>query len=150
MGRSLIEDLYKEKYNHFVKVFKKKYPRLNNVEDIVQDTFLKLLERDVKNTNVSSLAYIAINNNFKNYFRVLKNQTEHVEVTDYLDLEEKKSDPQIEKVVKEYNELYLHYYMGFNYYEVAEILGIPMNTVKTRIRLSKIKLKRRLDNYVNK
>ena len=42
--------------------------------------------------------------------------------------------------------LELLYYQGFTYYEIAEIVDIPLNTVKSRFRLAKEHLKRILEH----
>jgi DNA-directed RNA polymerase specialized sigma24 family protein len=43
--------------------------------------------------------------------------------------------------------LLLFYQQGFSYKEIAEILGIPINTVKTYISRGKEQLKDKLQNY---
>ena len=43
--------------------------------------------------------------------------------------------------------LLLFYQQGFEYKEIADILGIPINTVKTHIGRGKEQLKEKLKNY---
>lgn len=45
--------------------------------------------------------------------------------------------------------LLLFYQQGFEYKEIADILGIPINTVKTHISRGKEQLKEKLKNYLN-
>lgn len=46
------------------------------------------------------------------------------------------------------NALLLFYQQGFEYKEIAEILGMPINTVKTHIKRGKEQLKEKLKNYL--
>jgi len=150
MGGKLIEDFYKKHFNYYVKLFQKKYPKLNNVEDIIQETFIYLLKREVENINLPSLIYITINNRIKNHFVSNYYKINNVEIHDGLDLEKNTEvNHNIERLCKNYIELYMHYYEGFKYHEIAEILNMPINTVKTRIRTNKTKLKKDLKNYVH-
>ena len=42
----------------------------------------------------------------------------------------------------------LHYFQGLNYEQIAEVLGLPLGTVKSRINRAKMLLKDRLRDYV--
>jgi RNA polymerase sigma-70 factor (ECF subfamily) len=57
-------------------------------------------------------------------------------------------DEALNKINEEYKKaLLLFYQQGFGYKEIVEILGLPINTVKTHIRRGKEQLKEVLKEY---
>lgn len=58
---------------------------------------------------------------------------------------------EINTVMKTIPEIYytgfMMYYEGFKYYEIAEYLGVPEGTVKTRIHTARKVLQKKLRNY---
>ncbi|MDX5324803.1 MAG: RNA polymerase sigma factor, partial [Bacteroidota bacterium] len=48
---------------------------------------------------------------------------------------------------RNYVEAFMMHYNGYKYEEIAEILGIPLGTVKSRIFLARKKMMEKLSDY---
>ncbi len=131
-------------------------------EDLTQEVFMKLYKNlksiDPEKSFKSWLYKIATNAAY-DWFRAKRNKREllildkddapetigedspYLEIEGNIDLEEafKKIKP-IHRTV-----LSLFYFEGFDYKEIASILSIPINTVKTHIRRGKESLKNELE-----
>jgi len=134
--------------------------------DLLQETFFKALKnRDKfqKGTNIKGWLYTIMKNTFINAYRKKKNQNTFIDETDnkyFINLKESektaKTDStvdreymmkQIQTVEKTYVETFMMYYNGYKYEEIAEILGIPLGTVKSRIFLARKKMMEKLKDY---
>lgn len=134
--------------------------------DLLQETYYKALKNSEKfqeGTNIKGWLYTIMKNTFINAYRKKKNQNTFVDDTDnkyFINMKETektvKTDAsvdqeymmkQINSVEKTYVETFMMYYNGYKYEEIAEILGIPLGTVKSRIFLARRKMMAKLKDY---
>jgi RNA polymerase sigma factor (sigma-70 family) len=146
-GESLMRLAYTYVKNHQV------------AEDIVQDVFLKAFEKQSDFREESSyksyLYRITINRSY-DYFRswsyknlLLTDKITKIvrqeKSTELLDITENENYLLGEKILSlpiKYREvIILHYYNDYGIDDIAFILGIPPNTIKTRLRRGREKLK---------
>ncbi len=145
------------------------YQLTRNVEDsndLVQETMLKAFTYQHKfeaGTNLKGWLYTIMKNTFINNYRRLVKRNTFIDQTDndyYLDQvshliknegEQKFIRQDIEKAI---NKLPLNLskpftmnFKGFKYHEIAEILHIPIGTVKTRIFVARRALRQELYIY---
>lgn len=135
-------------------------------DDLLQETYFKALKNSDKfqeGTNIKGWLYTIMKNTFINAYRKKKNQNTFVDDTDnkyFINMKEtekaSKTDStvdqeymmkQINSVEKTYVETFMMYYNGYKYEEIAEILGIPLGTVKSRIFLARRKMMAKLADY---
>lgn len=135
-------------------------------DDLMQETFFKALRNQDKfqqGTNIKGWLYTIMKNTFINAYRKRKNQNTFVDETDnkyFINLGETEKSvqtdalvdrdymmKQINEVEKTYVETFMMYYNGYKYEEIAEILGIPLGTVKSRIFLARKKMMSKLQDY---
>ena len=135
-------------------------------DDLLQETYYKALKNSDKfqeGTNIKGWLYTIMKNTFINAYRKKKNQNTFVDDTDnkyFINMKETektvKTDgtvdqeymmKQINSVEKTYVETFMMYYNGYKYEEIAEILGIPLGTVKSRIFLARRKMMAKLADY---
>lgn len=141
---------------------------LEDANDLLQETMLKAFayrSRFMEGTNLKGWLYTIMRNSFiNNYRRALKRNT-FIDTTDntfFLDTpmhvtgnagEEKflKRDLQaaIESLPYDLRRTFLMNTNGFKYHEIADILKIPIGTVKTRIFVARRVLRKRLREYTN-
>ena len=125
------------------------YQLTRNVEDtndLVQDTLLKAFtyqDKFTDGTNLKGWLYTIMKNTFiNNYRRMVKRNTfiDQTENDYYLDSESLsvKNQGEMKFILND---------SGFKYHEIAEILHIPIGTVKTRIFVAKRQLREKLNNY---
>lgn len=150
-GESLMRLAYTYVKNHQV------------AEDIIQDVFLKAFEKQNdfkgKSSYKTYLYRITINRSY-DYFRSWSYKNllftdkitkiiKHEKSTDLLVITENENYLLGEKILSlplKYREvIILHYYNDYAIEEIANILSIPSNTVKTRLRRGRQKLKGLLD-----
>jgi RNA polymerase sigma factor, sigma-70 family len=134
-----------------------------DANDLLQETSLKVLDNEdnyVENHNFKSWAFTIMRNLFINNYRKMANYKESSEPLDFnLPLEavespeEIMSVKEINSVLKEFSEEYrvpISMYMaGYMYQEIADKLGLPLGTVKSRIFLARKLLLERLKDFVN-
>ena len=135
-------------------------------DDLMQETYFKALKNQDKfqqGTNIKGWLYTIMKNTFINAYRKKKNQNTFVDETDnkyFINLGESEKTVQtdaavdreymmnqINEVEKTYVETFMMYYNGYKYEEIAEILGIPLGTVKSRIFLARRKMMDKLQDY---
>lgn len=134
--------------------------------DLTQDTLLKAITNQDKyapGTNMKGWLYTIMRNTFINKYRKMKSRKTFVDTTDggyFLNMKESaketRSDAgidykhmleQIETVDKTYVDTFMMHYQGYKYEEIADILQIPLGTVKSRIFLARKKLMEKLKDY---
>lgn len=134
--------------------------------DLIQDTLLKALsnrEKFSEGTNLKAWLYTIMRNTFiTNYHRLMRrntfidptanlhylNSTSHVtdnQGTSNLAMDE--IDSAINKLSYVYKTPFMMYYKGYKYHEIADILDIPIGTVKNRIHIARKELKSSLKSY---
>lgn len=134
--------------------------------DLIQETYFKAIKNSDKfqeGTNIKGWLYTIMKNTFINAYRKKKNQNTFVDETEnkyFLNLRESEKTAttdslvdteylmrQIHSVDKTYIETFMMYYNGYKYEEIAEIMGIPLGTVKSRIFLARRKMMDKLQDY---
>ena len=153
-----------DKQNVFLKQLALKLTKqLDDAEDLIQDTYFKALKNQDKyeqGTNLKGWLYTIMKNTFINNYRKKKVQNTFVDETDNgyfidqginnrVDHADKNVDQeyimrQIESIEKNYVEAFMMHYNGYKYEEIAEILDIPLGTVKSRIFLARKKMMEKL------
>ncbi len=134
--------------------------------DLLQETSLKALDNEDKytdETNFKGWIYTIMRNIFiNNYRKALRDQT-YVDTTDNqyflnqgIDVEVDSTEvaydlKEIRHIVnglsKEYRVPFAMYVSGFKYREIAERLGLPLGTVKSRIYITRQKLQQDLKDF---
>ena len=134
--------------------------------DLLQETSLKALDNEDKytaETNFKGWIYTIMRNIFiNNYRKALRDQT-YVDQTDnqfYLnqniDIEGDSTEgsydlKEMSRIVnalpKEYRIPFSMYVSGFKYREIADKLGLPLGTVKSRIYFTRQKLQEELKDF---
>lgn len=134
--------------------------------DLLQETSLKALDNEDKytaETNFKGWIYTIMRNIFiNNYLKALRDQT-YVDQTDnqfYLnqniDIEGDSTEgsydlKEMRRIVnalpKEYRIPFSMYVSGFKYREIADKLGLPLGTVKSRIYFTRQKLQEELKDF---
>lgn len=135
-------------------------------QDLVQDTTLKVLDNESKyvdNVNFKGWVFTIMRNIFiNNYRRQVRNATV-VDTTEdlyHLNLSQESglSTPEgsfaakeisiaINSFSKEYKEPFSMYIAGYKYSEIAEKMGLPLGTVKSRIFFARKRLQTLLKDY---
>lgn len=140
----------------------------NNEEakDLLQDTMLKAMmykDKFVEKTNLKAWTYTIMKNTFiNNYRRKVRSNTimDDTKELYFLNIpqdsgmespEQAYDVNEINKAIGELEEEYrtpfeMHH-SGFKYREIAEVLGLPIGTVKSRIFLARQKLMDSLEDY---
>jgi RNA polymerase sigma-70 factor (ECF subfamily) len=145
------------------------YQLTRNVEDtndLIQDTMLKAFmyqDKFTDGTNLKGWLYTIMKNTFiNNYRRTVKrntfiDQTENDYYLDSISHSEKNLGDQnfvmrdiqnaINKLPVSLKKPFTMNNSGFKYHEIAEILRIPIGTVKTRIFVARRQLREALNSY---
>ena len=145
------------------------YQLTRNVEDtndLVQDTLLKAFtyqDKFTDGTNLKGWLYTIMKNTFINNYRRMVKRNTFIDQTDndyYLDSESLSVKNQgeikfilndiedaINKLPMSLKKPFTMNFSGFKYHEIAEILHIPIGTVKTRIFVAKRQLREQLNAY---
>ncbi|RZK58585.1 MAG: RNA polymerase sigma factor [Pedobacter sp.] len=135
-------------------------------DDLFQDTMVKALryvDQFKEGTNIKGWLFTIMRNTFINDYRkdVRKNaiitqedeiSSAHLMKSSSTNAAEGKfamADIQrsLDKLPKCYYDPFIQYFEGYKYHEIAEDLGIPIGTVKTRIHMARQILKKQLKVY---
>ena len=134
--------------------------------DLIQETLLKALanrDKFTDGTNLKAWLYTIMKNTFiTNYHRLVKRKT-FIDTTDNLhfinsskhvtengasgSLAMDEIHAAIKELSYEYKTPFMMHYKGYKYYEIADILDIPIGTVKNRIHIARKELKTKLKSY---
>ncbi|MCI4670872.1 MAG: RNA polymerase sigma factor [Bacteroidia bacterium] len=134
--------------------------------DLIQETLLKAIanrEKFTDGTNLKAWLYTIMKNTFiTNYHRLVKRKT-FIDTTDNLHFINsskhitenaagtKLAMDEINDAIKdlsyEYKTPFLMHFKGYKYFEIADILNIPIGTVKNRIHIARKELKGKLKSY---
>ncbi len=138
----------------------------DDAEDLLQDTFLKAItyrNNFEESTNLKAWTYTIMKNTFINNYR--KNARQNTVFDNTKDLyflsrncdtsnvepdsifREKEINGIIEQLNNELKIPFRMYIQGFKYKEIADILGLKIGTVKSRIFFSRKKLTEMLEDY---
>ena len=143
-------------FNYCLRITKNR----GEAEDVTQETFIKIYthrklidpEKNIKTwifTIATNTAYDFLRKKKRKNETSLEDETIY-DLKTYYPKESVQSDVEkaLEKINPEYKKaLVLFYQQGFKYEEIAEILAIPVNTVKTHISRGKEELKELLKEY---
>lgn len=140
----------------------------DKAHDLVQETYLKALTYQSKfssDTNLMAWVYTIMKNTFINEYRrnvkakaTLGCQTGRLQISFskddfYPSVESIHSEKEIYKKIAllevEFREPFQLFLKGYKYKEIAEMLYLPLGTVKSRIFFTRKKLCRCLSDYVN-
>lgn len=140
--------------------------QMDDADDLIQETFYKAIKNQDKyrtGTNLKGWLYTIMKNTFINNYRKKKNQNTFVDDTDnryFINsgdnaktvetdtlVDQEYIMRQIESIDKNYLEAFMMHYNGYKYEEIAEILDIPLGTVKSRIFLARKKMMNKLQDY---
>jgi len=139
---------------------------LEDADDLLQDTFIKAITNRDKfkdGTNLRAWLYTMMRNIFINNYRKAKTRNTFNDPTDtgfFLESNAQAANEtadssvdvqHIESVVNsvqyDYRIAFKMYFTGYKYEEIAQELGIPLGTVKSRIFLARKELQTRLQEY---
>lgn len=134
--------------------------------DLLQDTTLKVLDNEDKyaeNTNFKGWVFTIMRNIFINNYRRAGRAATVVDTTEnlyHLNLSQDSglespegsfSVGEITEAINEFDEAYrvpfAMHVQGFKYNEIAEHMGLPLGTVKSRIFFARKKLQQRFTDY---
>ena len=138
----------------------------DDAEDLVQDTMLKAIRYSTRfetGTNLKSWLFMILKNTFINNYRRKHRlnafmTARSIDVADNLpdnstyNLGENKCivddiHKVLERLPHDYQYPFMKYFEGYKYHEIADELKIPIGTVKTRIHLARLILKKNLKAY---
>ncbi|WP_086478168.1 RNA polymerase sigma factor [Arenibacter amylolyticus] len=154
--KNLFEDLY-ESLVHYA--FGYLYDR-NASEDVVQETFIYLWEKAdtiALKSSLNSYLYAMVRNRCLNYLKAIKitDQEGLLELHSVIDHEYHLEALEEEEKVKIYNKVIsiieslppnmqtivkLRFISNYKYLEIAEEMGVSVNTVKTQLKRAKIRI----------
>jgi RNA polymerase sigma-70 factor (ECF subfamily) len=133
-----------------------------HAKDILQDTFIKVYTHHKKideTKNIKSWIFTIATNTAYDFLKSNKgrksinleeeDETFHA-LTSYTNREGVTTDVNeaLKKLKSDYkNPILLYYKEGFDYKEIADILSLPINTIKTHISRGKSQLKQLLKDY---
>ncbi len=146
-------------YNYCLRILKNS----PNAKDVTQETFIKVYKNRKlidPEKNIKTWIFTIATNAAYDFLRSKKRKNEiSLDPDNETILSFKAYYPQeglvsdvdkaLEQINQEYKKVLLLYYQqGFQYQEIAEILDMPINTVKTHISRGKEQLKDKLKNYL--
>lgn len=140
----------------------------DDADDLVQETLLKALTYRTKfaeGTNLKGWLYTIMKNSFINNYRRMVKRNTFIDTTDntyFLDntshVAENEGENKflmkdlvtaIDSLPFDLKRTFQMNLKGFKYHEIAEILSIPIGTVKTRIFVARRQLRKRLGVYAS-
>lgn len=147
MGKREFTEVY---YRHVDTVYRVCYSFMKNqadTEDMVQETFLRLLSSPKSFENErheKAWLIVTASNVCKDTLKKWWRKTENIE--DFLDIaaEPKQEDSLLEVILQlpedAKDAVYMYYYEGYTTVEIAEFLHCPESTVRSRLMRAKKKL----------
>ncbi|MDX5346724.1 MAG: RNA polymerase sigma factor [Hymenobacteraceae bacterium] len=139
----------------------------DDAKDLVQETMLKALtnrEKFTAGTNLKAWLFTIMRNTFINNYNKISKRTSGIDLTDPAhqvmlsgNLVARNSalssfvmediQDAVARIEEEYRKPFMMYYVGYKYTEIAELLQLPIGTVKNRIHLARKELKQQLHVY---
>lgn len=137
-----------------------------DAQDLMQDTTLKVLdnqEKFIDNVNFKGWVLTIMRNIFiNNYHKIVRTQTVvdqsvdlyNLDITNESGFDSPEGSYQIQEISKAIENLnkdlkipFSMYVSGYKYNEIAEKLGLPLGTVKSRIFFARQELQKTLKDY---
>lgn len=155
--RRALEALYLSYHRRLARFLSRFTPRYENVEEIINDTFMAVWQRakDFRNASQVSTWILAIA--YRTALNSLRRQKNHAATQNLADSPEQAIDPMLETEVQDWLNrglnhlpieqrltLELAYHMGHSMEEIAAITGSPVGTVKARMFHARQKLRQYL------
>lgn len=140
-------------------------------EDLVQDTMLKAVRNrskfeDWHEKSLESWLYVILKNTFLSAYRKHKKRTEKLAMLSDLEgflpsrrlgvnqagslIIAEELERAFKSIKEEYRTTFLLYHKGFKYSEIANILSLPLGTVKSHIHEARKALQRQLREFADK
>lgn len=139
---------------------------IDDADDLVQETLLKAIRYSklyVEGTNLKGWLYTIMRNTFINDYRRMAKHRNIIETTEEINsaqLYKSASHNQVDNkfisddvnkalamLSAEYYIPFTKHFEGYKYHEIADMLNIPIGTVKTRIHVARQLLKSNLKIY---
>jgi RNA polymerase sigma-70 factor (ECF subfamily) len=141
----------------------------DDANDLIQETVLKAFsnrDKFAEGTNLKGWLFTIMKNTFiTNYQRMVRRNT-FIDSTDnlhyinssnsvtenfaYSSFAMKDIKKALDNLDKTFKDPFLMHFKGYKYFEIAEILNIPIGTVKNRIHIARNELKKYLKQYATK
>jgi RNA polymerase sigma factor (sigma-70 family) len=154
-------------HKNALQAFALKYTQdIDDANDLVQDTLLKAFRYSglfKQGTNLRGWLFTILKNTYINEYRRIKRKENVIVQTEEISNQNLSNNAEsntcnskfvtddinkiLSKLQPEYYIPFVKYFEGYKYQEIAEMLDIPIGTVKTRIHLARQILKSRLKVY---
>ncbi|HSI89660.1 MAG TPA: sigma-70 family RNA polymerase sigma factor, partial [Adhaeribacter sp.] len=141
----------------------------DDARDLVQETLLKALLHHDKfkaGTNMKAWLYTIMRNTFINNYNKVTRRSSRIDTTEHFQyygtddrfITQNRAPGSfamaditaaIEDLSEEFKTPFMMYYVGYKYLEIAEMLQIPIGTVKNRIHIARKELKSALRVYAS-
>lgn len=158
-NRRALEDLYVGYHRRLARFLSRFTPRYENIEEIINDTFMVVWQNAKDFRNASQVSTWIIGIAYRTALKSIRRQKNHSGTHSLDDYPEQAIDPTSDTEVKDWLKhgldrlsdehrltLELAYHMGHSLEEVAAITGCPVGTVKARMFHAREKLRQCLPN----
>ena len=155
--RRAMEELYLSYHRRLARFLSRFTPRYENVEEIINDTFMVVWQNAKDFRNASQVSTWIIGIAYRTALKSLRRQKNHSAAQNIDDYPEQTTDPTLETEVKDWLKrglsqlpmeqrltLELAYHMGHSLEEIAAITDCPVGTVKARMFHAREKLRQYL------
>jgi RNA polymerase sigma-70 factor (ECF subfamily) len=156
-SRQALEELYLGYHRRLARFLSRFTPRYENIEEIINDTFMVVWQNAKNFRNASQVSTWIIGIAYRTALKSLRRQKNHTAARSLDDYPEQAVDPTVEAEVKDWlrhglNQLpieqrltlELAYHMGHSLEEIAAITECPVGTVKARMFHAREKLRQYL------
>ena len=153
VGRTNIEDIYIRYKDHVFAAGFSYFRNAVDADDIVQETFLKLLRCDRDFESEAHLKNwimkVAVNEckrvTLSTWFKRKESLADYEDTLVFQEPEDRELFDQVMKLPKNYRQvIHLYYYEGYSVKEIAEMTGIKVSAVTTRLQRARKKLREEL------
>ena len=155
--RRAIEELYLSYHRRLARFLSRFTPRYENVEEIINDTFMVVWQSAKDFRNASQVSTWIIGIAYRTALKSFRRQKNHAGALSLEDYPEQTVDPTFEAEVRDWLKhglsrlpieqrltLELAYHMGHSLEEIAAITDCPVGTVKARMFHAREKLRQYL------
>ena len=149
----ILVDRYKNNiYNFTLRYISSREDSEDLVQEIFVKVFFKISSFDSSKASFKTWLFTITKNSIYNKLKEKKMVRLTYEIEDTHKVIDDNDDivqTGLNKLDKKYKLVLIMYYMeGFKYKEISDILKLPINTVKTRIKRGKLLLKNELKEYI--